>query len=137
MRDTPRRMQSDTPSGSGKKTVLTLSTLVRMDGPYQDALAHDMAYVAEYPEGIQKHFVDCEEPMVMKAFQWLAIFRWTSASKRVCLLFFQVDESLCTSVSLSGAPQSLRLNLPFSANPQRLKDMVTRASTQVQSVIFV
>jgi hypothetical protein len=26
-----------------------------------------MAYVAEYPKGIQKHCVGCEEPMVMKA----------------------------------------------------------------------
>jgi hypothetical protein len=67
MRDTPKREQSEATSDNGEKTVLTLSTLVCVDGPYQDALAHDMAYVAEYPKGIQKHFVNCEETMVMKA----------------------------------------------------------------------
>lgn len=52
----------------------TLSTLVCVNGPYQNTLAHDMAYVAEYSKWIQKHIVDCEETMVMKAFQWLAVF---------------------------------------------------------------
>jgi hypothetical protein len=67
MRDTPKQDQSEATSENGEKTVLTLSTLVCVDGPYQDALAHNMAYVAEYSEWIQKHFVNCEEAMVMKA----------------------------------------------------------------------
>jgi hypothetical protein len=67
MRDTPGRQWSDTSSRSGDETELTLSTLVCVDGPYQDALAYGMADVAEDSEWVQKHVLDCEQTMVMKA----------------------------------------------------------------------
>jgi len=55
MRDTPGQRQSETLSGIGVKTGLTLSTLIRVDRPYQDALANGMADVAEDSERVQKH----------------------------------------------------------------------------------
>jgi hypothetical protein len=67
MRDTPGR-QSEAPSGGGVKTELTLSTLIRVDRPYQDTLADGMADVAENSERVQKHVWDCERVMVMQTF---------------------------------------------------------------------
>jgi len=55
MRDTPGQQQSEILSSVGVKTGLTLSTLVRVDRPYQDALADGMADVAEDSEWVQKH----------------------------------------------------------------------------------
>jgi hypothetical protein len=49
-----------------------------------------MAYVAEYPEGIQKHFVNCEETMVMKA---LAHSLLMDFCLQMCLPIVRVDES--------------------------------------------
>jgi len=55
MRDTPGQQQSEILSSIGVKTRLTLSTLVRVNRPYQDAFADGMADVAEDSEWIQKH----------------------------------------------------------------------------------
>ena len=66
MRDTPGRGWSEVSSDSGDQTRLTLSTLVRVDRPYQDAFAHSMADVAEHSERIQKHDENCDEATVMK-----------------------------------------------------------------------
>jgi hypothetical protein len=84
MRDTPGRQWSTTSSRSGDKTKLTLSTLVRVNGPYQDALAHGMADVAEDSEWIQKHVLDCGHTMVMKALT--RSLRMNTPFERVCLL---------------------------------------------------
>ena len=66
MRDTPGREWSEVSSDNSEKTRRTLSTLVRVDRPYQDAFAHSMADVAEHSEGIQKHVWKSDEVTVMK-----------------------------------------------------------------------
>jgi hypothetical protein len=110
MRDTPGRQWSETSSRSGDKTELTLSTLVGVDRPYQDALAHGMADVAEDSEWIQKHVLNCGQTMVMKT---LTCSLLLNHCLQTCLPIVSVstrprEEGVITV--LSGAAP--RLNLP-------------------------
>jgi hypothetical protein len=104
------RQWSETSSRGGDMTVLTLSTLVCVDRPYQDTLAYGMADVAEDSEWIQKHVLDCEQTMVMKALT-RSLRMNHSLQKRLPIVSVLVRDAAEGIVeSISGVA---RLNLPL------------------------